>query len=53
MSAAPSNPVLAALLHNTSSIAVAADSARLVRHTPHLPRDAAHGCGPHRWRSGA
>ena len=34
------NPVLAALLHNTSSIAVVANSARLVGHTPHLPRDA-------------
>jgi cation-transporting P-type ATPase C len=31
------NPVLAALLHNTSSIAVVANSARLVGHTPHLP----------------
>ncbi|MEW2033809.1 cation-translocating P-type ATPase [Streptomyces roseifaciens] len=31
------NPVLAALLHNTSSIAVVANSARLVNHTPHLP----------------
>ncbi|MER7110521.1 heavy metal translocating P-type ATPase [Streptomyces sp. NPDC000229] len=31
------NPVLAALLHNTSSIAVVANSARLVSHTPHLP----------------
>ncbi|MFD5653385.1 heavy metal translocating P-type ATPase [Streptomyces sp. NPDC127039] len=30
------NPVLAALLHNTSSIAVVANSARLVKHTPHL-----------------
>ncbi|QLE70469.1 cation-translocating P-type ATPase [Streptomyces rectiverticillatus] len=35
------NPVLAALLHNTSSIAVVANSARLVNHTPHLPP--AHG----------
>ncbi|WP_308311738.1 heavy metal translocating P-type ATPase [Streptomyces sp. ISL-111] len=32
------NPVLAALLHNTSSIAVVANSARLVNHTPHLPQ---------------
>ncbi|MGW0389974.1 heavy metal translocating P-type ATPase [Streptomyces sp. NPDC003042] len=31
------NPVLAALLHNTSSIAVVGNSARLVSHTPHLP----------------
>ncbi|WP_251065533.1 hypothetical protein [Streptomyces sp. ISL-44] len=31
------NPVLAALLHNTSSIAVVGNSARLVNHTPHLP----------------
>ncbi|GGX23758.1 heavy metal translocating P-type ATPase [Streptomyces chryseus] len=31
------NPVFAALLHNTSSIAVVANSARLVNHTPHLP----------------
>ncbi|GAA0448828.1 cation-translocating P-type ATPase [Streptomyces olivaceiscleroticus] len=31
------NPVLAAFLHNASSIAVVANSARLVRHTPHLP----------------
>ncbi|MER5969462.1 cation-translocating P-type ATPase [Streptomyces sp. NPDC002055] len=34
------NPVLAALLHNTSSIAVVANSARLVNHTPHLPQPA-------------
>ncbi|MET8678123.1 cation-translocating P-type ATPase [Streptomyces sp. NPDC004647] len=34
------NPVLAALLHNTSSIAVVANSARLVNHTPHLPKTA-------------
>ncbi len=33
------NPVLAALLHNTSSIAVVGNSARLVNHTPHLPRE--------------
>ncbi|WP_262370874.1 hypothetical protein [Streptomyces sp. WAC01526] len=32
------NPVHAALLHNTSSIAVVANSARLVNHTPHLPQ---------------
>ncbi|MGW3628108.1 HAD-IC family P-type ATPase [Streptomyces sp. NPDC000880] len=32
------NPVLAALPHNTSSIAVVGNSARLVNHTPHLPR---------------
>lgn len=32
------NPALAALLHNTSSIAVVGDSTRLVNHTPHLPR---------------
>ncbi|WP_414506677.1 hypothetical protein [Streptomyces sp. NEAU-L66] len=32
------NPVLAALLHNTSSIAVVANSARLVNHTPRLPQ---------------
>ncbi|MFE6687626.1 heavy metal translocating P-type ATPase [Streptomyces sp. NPDC057743] len=32
------NPVLAALLHNTSSIAVVGNSARLVNHTPHLPQ---------------
>lgn len=32
------NPVLAALLHNTSSIAVVGNSARLVNHAPHLPR---------------
>ncbi|MFJ8077608.1 heavy metal translocating P-type ATPase [Streptomyces sp. NPDC096176] len=32
------NPVFAALLHNTSSIAVVGNSARLVNHTPHLPR---------------
>ncbi|GHG74565.1 heavy metal translocating P-type ATPase [Streptomyces griseocarneus] len=31
------NPVLAALLHNTSSIAVVGNSARLVHHAPHLP----------------
>ncbi|MFI8370083.1 heavy metal translocating P-type ATPase [Streptomyces sp. NPDC085466] len=31
------NPVLAAFLHNTSSIAVVGNSARLVNHTPHLP----------------
>ncbi|MFJ3933953.1 heavy metal translocating P-type ATPase [Streptomyces sp. NPDC090029] len=31
------SPVLAALLHNTSSIAVVGNSARLVNHTPHLP----------------
>jgi cation-transporting P-type ATPase C len=31
------NPVVA-LLHNTSSIAVVGNSARLVNHTPHLPR---------------
>ncbi|MEV3987647.1 cation-translocating P-type ATPase [Streptomyces sp. NPDC049837] len=31
------NPVVAALLHNTSSIAVVGNSARLVNHTPHLP----------------
>ncbi|MFI1256431.1 heavy metal translocating P-type ATPase [Streptomyces netropsis] len=31
------NPVLAALLHNTSSIAVVGNSARLVNHAPHLP----------------
>lgn len=38
------NPVLAALLHNlhnTSSIAVVANSARLVGHTPHLPSEGA------------
>ncbi|MER6998967.1 cation-translocating P-type ATPase [Streptomyces sp. NPDC000410] len=34
------NPVLAALLHNTSSIAVVGNSARLVNHTPHLPQAA-------------
>ncbi|MGW1373552.1 heavy metal translocating P-type ATPase [Streptomyces sp. NPDC002446] len=34
------NPVLAALLHNTSSIAVVGNSARLVNHTPHLPQTA-------------
>ncbi len=39
--AAPLNPVLAVLLYNASGIAIAANSARLVRHTPHLPRDAA------------
>jgi hypothetical protein len=33
------NPVLAALLHNTSSIAVVVNSARPVGHTPHLPSD--------------
>ncbi|MEU2516471.1 heavy metal translocating P-type ATPase [Streptomyces syringium] len=33
------NPVLAALLHNTSSIAVVGNSARLVNHTPHLPQE--------------
>lgn len=33
------NPVVAALLHNTSSIAVVGNSARLVNHTPHLPGD--------------
>lgn len=32
------NSVLAALLHDTSSIAVVGNSARLVNHTPHLPR---------------
>ncbi|MFF8790108.1 hypothetical protein [Streptomyces sp. NPDC015125] len=32
------NPVLAALLHNTSSIAVVVNSARLVNHAPHLPQ---------------
>ena len=31
------NPALATLLHNTSNIAVVANSARLVGHTPHLP----------------
>ncbi|WKX69023.1 cation-translocating P-type ATPase [Streptomyces sp. XD-27] len=31
------SPVFAALLHNTSSIAVVGNSARLVNHTPHLP----------------
>ncbi|MFI0470707.1 heavy metal translocating P-type ATPase [Saccharopolyspora sp. 5N102] len=31
------NPVLAALLHNASSITVVANSARLVNHTPSLP----------------
>jgi cation-transporting P-type ATPase C len=31
------NPVVAALLHNTSSIAVVGNSARLVNHKPHLP----------------
>ncbi|MGW0703038.1 heavy metal translocating P-type ATPase [Streptomyces sp. NPDC002867] len=31
------NPVVAALLHNTSSIAVVGNSARLVNHTPRLP----------------
>ncbi|WP_329486716.1 HAD-IC family P-type ATPase [Kitasatospora sp. NBC_01246] len=31
------NPVLAALLHNTSSIAVVGNSVRLVNHRPHLP----------------
>ncbi|MGW0734010.1 heavy metal translocating P-type ATPase [Streptomyces sp. NPDC002851] len=31
------NPVVAALLHNTSSIAVVGNSARLVSHKPHLP----------------
>ncbi|QUH03989.1 cation-translocating P-type ATPase [Saccharopolyspora erythraea] len=31
------NPVLAALLHNASSITVVANSARLVNHTPALP----------------
>ncbi|WP_305524056.1 MULTISPECIES: hypothetical protein [unclassified Streptomyces] len=34
------DPVLAALLHNTSSIAVVGNSARLVNHTPHLPHTA-------------
>lgn len=33
------NPVAAALLHNTSSIAVVGNSARLVNHTPHLPAE--------------
>jgi manganese/zinc-transporting P-type ATPase C len=32
------NPVLAALLHNASSIAVVANSARLVSHTPTVPK---------------
>ncbi|GHE45877.1 HAD-IC family P-type ATPase [Streptomyces vinaceus] len=32
------NPVFAMLPHNTSSIAVVGNSARLVNHTPHLPR---------------
>lgn len=31
------NPALATLLHNTSNIAVVANCARLVGHTPHLP----------------
>ncbi|MFV0131748.1 hypothetical protein ACLGIH_00385 [Streptomyces sp. HMX87] len=31
------NPVPAAMLHNTSSIAVVGNPARLVNHTPHLP----------------
>ncbi|OAH12851.1 heavy metal translocating P-type ATPase [Streptomyces jeddahensis] len=35
------NPVAAALLHNTSSIAVVGNSARLVAHTPHLPGEPA------------
>ncbi len=35
------NPVAAALLHNTSSIAVVGNSARLVTHTPHLPGEPA------------
>ncbi|MEV5341496.1 heavy metal translocating P-type ATPase [Streptomyces sp. NPDC052676] len=35
------NPVAAALLHNTSSIAVVGNSARLVNHTPHLPGETA------------
>ncbi|WP_246203459.1 hypothetical protein [Streptomyces tailanensis] len=33
------NPVAAALLHNTSSIAVVGNSAGLVNHTPHLPAE--------------
>ncbi|MEU0273140.1 cation-translocating P-type ATPase [Streptomyces sp. NPDC006307] len=33
------NPVVAALLHNTSSIAVVGNSARLVNHTPRLPSE--------------
>ncbi|WP_159056315.1 hypothetical protein [Streptomyces sp. DSM 15324] len=33
--------MLASLLHNTSSIAVVASSARLVGHTPHLSSDTA------------
>ncbi|MGW6602527.1 heavy metal translocating P-type ATPase [Streptomyces sp. NPDC055036] len=36
-------PVAAALLHNTSSITVVANSARLVNHTPHLPDGASPG----------
>lgn len=35
------NPVLAALLHSTSSIAVVANSARLVNHTPTCPASTA------------
>ncbi|MCP3819995.1 cation-translocating P-type ATPase [Streptomyces sp. A3M-1-3] len=37
------NPVFAALLHNTSSIAVVGNSARLVNHTPRLPSPGATG----------
>jgi cation-transporting P-type ATPase C len=40
------NPVVAALLHNTSSIAVVANSARLVHHTPHLPGETGQGPTP-------
>ncbi|WP_455355769.1 HAD-IC family P-type ATPase [Streptomyces sp. SYSU K217416] len=41
------NPVFAALLHNTNSIAVVGNSARLVHHTPRLPQPG--GAGPARY----
>ncbi|WP_455361395.1 HAD-IC family P-type ATPase [Streptomyces sp. SYSU K21746] len=41
------NPVFAALLRNTSSIAVVGNSARLVHHTPRLPQPG--GAGPARY----
>ncbi|MEU3856467.1 hypothetical protein AB0F03_03665 [Streptomyces sp. NPDC028722] len=40
------DPVVAALLHHTSSSAVVADSARPVKHTPHLPGESAPGLAP-------
>ncbi|MGP3991554.1 heavy metal translocating P-type ATPase [Streptomyces sp. 3N207] len=44
------NPVVAALLHNTSSIAVVSNSARLVNHTPCLPSEP-RPCTQPRWKT--